>query len=316
MRTYLIKRLLLAIPTLLGVSVIVFCLVRLIPGDAILLMMAESANVDATQVALLRRELGLDRPTSVQYFVWLGRLLQGDLGTSLWKTGPVLDEILARVPVTVQLMVMAVSLSLLFAIPMGVISAVWQDRPLDYAVRVLSIIGLSVPNFWVGVMVVVIPSVVFLWTPPMGYIRLVEDPRGNLVQFFFPALVLGVSLSASVMRITRSALLEVLRQDYVRTARAKGLAGTVVVLKHGLKNAMIPIVSLIGVQVGFLLGGTVIVEQIFTLPGIGRLVLDSISQRDYPLLQGAVLFIALAYILVNLAVDMLYTWVDPRVRYE
>jgi peptide/nickel transport system permease protein len=304
------------IPTLLGVSAIVFGLVRLIPGDAILLMMAESANVDKTQIALLRHNMGLDQPIYKQYVVWLGRTLRGDLGTSLWKTGPVLDEILMRIPVTVELMLMAVCISLTIAIPCGVMSAVWQDRPLDYLVRVLSIAGLSVPNFWVGVMVVVIPSVLFLWTPPMGYIRLLDDPGGNLVQFFFPAMVLGVSLSASIMRITRSALLEVLRQDYVRTAWAKGLVGRAVVFKHALKNSLIPIVSLVGVQVSFLLGGTVIVEQIFTLPGIGRLVRDSIAQRDYPLLQGVVLCIACAYILVNLLVDIIYTWLDPRIRYD
>ncbi len=213
-------------------------------------------------------------------------------------------------------MLMALIISLLIAIPVGMISAVKQDTLTDYVLRFCSILGLSVPNFWLAIVVVVVPSILFLWTPQMGYIPLTQDPLANLGQMIFPAGVLGISLSASVMRITRSALLEVLRQDYIRTAWAKGLAHRAVVLKHALKNSMIPIASLVGIQMGFLLGGSVLIEQIFALPVLGRLVLDAIRQRDYPLMQGAILFIALGYTLINLAVDLFYSWMDPRIRYE
>jgi peptide/nickel transport system permease protein len=316
MREYIIKRILLMIPTLLGMAAVVFFLIRLIPGDAVLLMMAESANVDQTQIELMRQQLGLDKPAYLQFFIWLSGVLQGDLGRSVWAEVPVSWEIAQRLPITVQLMLMALITSLLIAIPVGMISAVKQDTLTDYVLRFCSILGLSVPNFWLAIVVVVVPSILFLWTPQMGYIPLTQDPFGNLGQMIFPAGVLGTSLSASVMRITRSALLEVLRQDYIRTAWAKGLAHRAVVLKHALKNSMIPIASLVGIQMGFLLGGSVLIEQIFALPGLGRLVLDAIRQRDYPLMQGAILFIALGYTLINLAVDLFYSWMDPRIRYE
>jgi peptide/nickel transport system permease protein len=316
MREYIIKRILLVIPTLLGMAAGVFFLIRLIPGDAVLLMMAESANVDQTQIELMRQQLGLDKPAYLQFFIWLSGVLQGDLGRSVWAEVPVSQEIAQRLPITGQLMLMALTISLLIAIPVGMISAVKQDTLTDYVLRFCSILGLSVPNFWLAIIVVVVPSILFLWTPQMGYIPLTHDPLGNLGQMIFPAGVLGISLSASVMRITRSALLEVLRQDYIRTAWAKGLAHRAVVLKHALKNSMIPIASLVGIQMGFLLGGSVLIEQIFALPGLGRLVLDAIRQRDYPLMQGAILFIALGYTLINLAVDLFYSWMDPRIRYE
>lgn len=316
MREYMIKRLLLVIPTLLGMAAVVFFLIRLIPGDAVLLMMAESANIEAGQIELMRQQLGLDKPAYVQFFVWLAGVLQGDLGQSVWAEVPVSQEIAERLPITVQLMLMALIISLLIAIPVGMISAVKQDTLTDYVLRFCSILGLSVPNFWLAIIVVVVPSILFLWTPRMGYIPLWQDPLGNLGQMIFPAAVLGTSLSASVMRITRSALLEVLRQDYIRTAWAKGLAHRAVVLKHALKNSMIPIATLVGIQMGFLLGGSVLIEQVFALPGLGRLVLDAIRQRDYPLMQGAILFIALGYTLINLAVDLFYSWMDPRIRYE
>jgi peptide/nickel transport system permease protein len=316
MREYIIKRILLVIPTLLGMAAVVFFLIRLIPGDAVLLMMAESANVDQTQIELMRQQLGLDKPAYLQFFIWLSGVLQGDLGRSVWAEVPVSREIAQRLPITVQLMLMALTISLLIAIPVGMISAVKQDTLTDSVLRFCSILGLSVPNFWLAIIVVVVPSILFLWTPQMGYIPLTHDPLGNLGQMIFPAGVLGISLSASVMRITRSALLEVLRQDYIRTAWAKGVAHRAVVLKHALKNSMIPIASLVGIQMGFLLGGSVLIEQIFALPGLGRLVLDAIRQRDYPLMQGAILFIALGYTLINLAVDLFYSWMDPRIRYE
>ncbi|MGH8069920.1 MAG: ABC transporter permease [Candidatus Entotheonellia bacterium] len=316
MREYIIKRILLVIPTLLGMAAVVFFLIRLIPGDAVLLMMAESANVDQAQIELMRQQLGLDKPAYLQFFIWLSGVLQGDLGRSVWAEVPVSWEIAQRLPITVQLMLMALIISLLIAIPVGMISAVKQDTLTDYVLRFCSILGLSVPNFWLAIVVVVVPSILFLWTPQMGYIPLTQDPLANLGQMIFPAGVLGISLSASVMRITRSALLEVLRQDYIRTAWAKGLAHRAVVLKHALKNSMIPIASLVGIQMGFLLGGSVLIEQIFALPVLGRLVLDAIRQRDYPLMQGAILFIALGYTLINLAVDLFYSWMDPRIRYE
>ena len=315
MRTYILKRLLLAIPTLAGASLIVFVIVRLIPGDAVLLMMAESPWVDKTQIGALRQYFGLDLPYHLQYLRWMRDVLRGDLGLSYWANTPVLDEILRRLPVTVELSLISIFIAAAMGLPIGVLSAVRQDSRLDYVVRILSIGGLSIPNFWLGILVIVLPSIFWQWSPRMDYVTIAENPLRNLYQFIWPGMVLGVYLAASIMRITRASMLEVLRQDYVRTAWSKGLPPLPVIARHAVKNAMIPVITIAGVQFGFLLGGTVIIERLFSLPGIGSLVLDAISQRDYPLLQGTILFISFFYIMVNLAVDLSYGLFDPKIRY-
>lgn len=304
------------IPTIFGVTLMVFIIIHLIPGDAVTLMMAESANVDKEQVEVLKKNLGLDKPLYIQYLVWLRNLARGDLGHSLWTKQPVIKEIGQKLPVTFELTLFSMIFSLLFAIPVGIISAVKQDTASDYVSRLFSIGGLSVPNFWLATLFIVLPSIWFLWTPPVKYYPFFENPRLNLIQMIFPTISMGLALSATVMRMMRSALLEVFRQDYIRTARAKGLRETLVVGRHALKNSLNPVISIIGVQFGTLLGGTIIIEQVFSLPGIGSLMLDSIFQRDYPLLQGLVLFLALVYVMVNFITDLMYAWLDPRIHYR
>ncbi len=316
MKRYLLKRCLLILPTLLGVTLVIFIIVRMVPGDALMLMMEQSYNIYPGDAEVLKKKLGLDQPVYVQYAMWIFNLARGDFGMSIWQRSPVLAEITRRIPVTLELALMTTAISVLIAIPIGVLSAVRQDRLIDHVVRLISIGGLSIPNFWLGIMAVVLPSVYLAWTPALVYIPFTSNPKAHLVQFLVPSLLMGYHFSAAIMRMTRNAFLEVIQQDYIRTALAKGLSSRVVIFKHGLKNAMIPILSIIGVQIAFMMGGAVIIEQIFGLPGIGRLVLESISQRDYPLLQGVLLVIAFFIILVNLIVDLLYSVMDPRIRYE
>lgn len=304
------------LPTLFGVTVIIFMIVRMIPGDAIAMMMEGSYNMDLAKMAALKKQLGLDKPLYMQYFIWIGNLLRGDLGTSVWQEAPVLGEIVRRIPVTLQLALMTTGFSILIGIPIGIISAVKHDTIIDHVVRIISISGLSMPNFWLGIMAIVIPSIYLNWAPPLSYVPFSQAPKAHMIQFMIPSALMGFHFSAAVMRMARSAVLEVLQQDYVRTARAKGLSNQVVLWRHVLKNSMIPILSVTGVQFAFLMGGTVIMEQIFGLPGIGRLVLQSVFQRDYPLLQGVLLIIGLSVILVNLIIDLLYAYVDPRITYE
>jgi peptide/nickel transport system permease protein len=316
MRQYIFKRMLSAVPTLLLVTVALFALMRAIPGDAIELMLAESPHVRPEQRAELAKQLGLDQPVAVQYVRWLGGLLTGDLGTSIWTGAPVIDEIAKRLPVTFELAALAVLTSLAIGIPVGVLSATRQDTVPDYAGRLFAIAGLSLPSFVTGTLLLVYLSKWFNWIPPVGYTPLHQDPARNLQQFLLPALVLGAALAGVVMRMTRSSLLEVLRQDYVRTARAKGLTQRAVVYKHALKNAMNPIITIIGNQMGALIGGSIIVEVLFALPGLGRLTLQSIQQRDYPQVQANVLVVTLGFLVVNLIVDLLYGFFDPRIRYS
>jgi peptide/nickel transport system permease protein len=301
--------------TLVGLTVLVFLMLRLIPGTVVEQMIGADAVVSPAMVAELRRFFGLDQPWWHQYAVWIGRLAHGDLGTS-WRTGkPVVALILERLPVTVELTTLAVAFSLLVGVPAGIVSATRRDRAVDNVTRVGTLLGLSVPVFWQGTMLILFFSIYLRWMPPVMWVDFLTDPRRNLTIMALPALCLGTASAANIVRTTRSSMLDVLRAEYIRTAAAKGLAGRLVVLKHALKNALIPIVTVAGLQMGILLGGTVVVEEVFTLPGIGRLVLWSIYQRDYPLTQSTILFIAVMFMTINLAVDVLYGYLDPRIRY-
>lgn len=314
MTYYALRRLLLVFPVLISTSILVFLVVRVMPGD-IATLMADDPAAGRRNIEALRVQLGLTKPFHEQYLDWLGGLLRGDLGQSLWNKEPVLGQILRRLPVTLEIALLATVVSLAIAIPVGVLSATRQNSWFDYVLRVLSIGGLAVPPFWLGVLVLTLGALWLHWVPPLHFRPLLSDPVINLQQALPAALVLGVGLSAVVARMTRSAMLEVLRQDYMRTAWAKGLPGQVVIARHGLKNALIPIVTVIGYQISFLLGGAVIIETVFSLPGLGRLLVDSIFARDYPLIQGTMLFIALLVVIVNLAVDLSYGFLDPTVRY-
>jgi peptide/nickel transport system permease protein len=313
LRRYVAKRLLIAIPSLLIASLIVFTLPRLIPGDAVQLMLAEKAY--AKDIAELRAKLGLDRPLYVQYFEWAGRAVRGDLGESLWTRRPVLQEIGQRLPITLTLAGLALTFALAIAIPVGVISAARQDTLADLVARSAAILGLSVPGFWLATLLIVLPAIWWGWRPVGDFVEFSRDPAGYVRQMLLPAAILGIAASAALMRLTRGMLLEVLRQDYVRTAKAKGLAERGVVLKHGLRNAIIPVVTLLGTQLPQIIGGTVIIEQVFGLPGMSRFLFDAINQRDYPVIQGVNLLVVSTVVTVNLGIDALYAVLDPRIRY-
>jgi peptide/nickel transport system permease protein len=315
MARYLAVRLYAMALTLAGLTVLVFLMLRLIPGTVVEQMIGADAVVSPDMVAELRRFFGLDQPWYAQYATWIGRLAQGDLGTS-WRTGkPVLQLIAERLPVTIELTALAVLFSLLIGIPAGVVSAVRREGPLDNIARVGALVGLSVPVFWQGTMLILFFSLYLRWMPPLMWVDFWVDPRRNLTIMLLPALCLGTASAANVARLTRACMLEVLRSEYIRTAAAKGLADRAVVLKHAFRNALIPVVTVAGLQMGILLGGTVVVEEVFTLPGVGRLVLWSIYQRDYPLTQSVILFIAFMFMTINLVVDLLYAYLDPRIRY-
>jgi peptide/nickel transport system permease protein len=314
MRQYVIKRLLLVVPTLFFITLIVFILTRIIPGDVVVMMFQEQGY--AEDLAAMRTLLGLDRPLHVQYVRWLGKALQGDLGTSLWTKNPVLEEILYRLPVTLELGLLAMFFALSMAIPIGVLSAIRQDTLQDYMARSLAIGGLSIPNFWLATIAIVLPAYYLGWTPPIQFIAFATNPWGHVLQFLLPAFILGLASGASVMRLTRAMMLEVLRQDYVRTAWSKGLRERVVVLKHALRNAIIPVITILGIQLAQVAGGTVIMESIFGLPGMGKFLFDALLQRDYPVVQGVNLLLASIIVLMNLATDLTYALIDPRIRYR
>ena len=318
MRAYIIRRLLLVIPTLLILSLIVFFSVRFIPGDTIDAMLGTvdfSAEVDREA---LERMLGLDVPGYVQYVRWLGDIfLRGSLGRSLVGNRDAIEEtIVSRLPVTIQLGLMSIVIGLVIALPIGIYSAIRQDTSADYVGRSVAIVGLATPNFWLAMMVMLYPVIWWGWAPPMEVIQFTEDPLGSLGVFIIPSLILGTYLSAATMRITRTMMLEVLRQDYIRTAWSKGLRERAVVVRHAIKNALIPIVTLVGLQLPILVGGSVIMENIFNLPGLGRLMLAALTDRDYPMVSGVNLVFGAAVVGVNLMVDLLYGYLDPRVRYQ
>ena len=317
MQTYIIRRLLLVIPTLFLVTLIIFFVIRLIPGDIIDVMAARMHYFTDVTRADLEEKLGLDVPVQVQYVRWLKNLvLHRTLGDSLWQQTSVVEEVLIRVPVTIELGILGLLVSLLIGVPIGIYSAMRQDTIGDHIARSIAIIFISVPGFWLGTMVVVFPSIWWGYMPSITLILFTEDPIGNLKMFIVPAIVLGMAMGGLTMRMTRTMMLEVLRQDYVRTAWAKGLRERQVVVRHALKNALIPVVSLVGLMVGVMIGGSVVIEEIFSLPGMGRLTLNVVSQRDYTVVSGVLLFFGTGMILVNLVIDLLYAYLDPRIRYD
>ena len=336
MRVYLIRRLLLTIPTLFIASIIVFLSVRFIPGDVVdVMMMRSQTGMSEETRAAIRRDLGHDTPIHIQYGRWLGvvpqhdapsdagvgnarfnGVLQGNVGTSLWTGVPVLEALKRRLPVTVELSLMGLILGLLIAMPIGMYSALRQDTIGDYIARSIAMAFIAVPYFWIGILVVVFGSLWFRYMPPLRLVPFVEDPLGNLGQFIVPAIVLGMVLSGWTMRLTRTMMLEVLRQDYVRTAWAKGLRERAVVVRHALKNSLIPVISLIGLQLPLLFGGTVVIEQIFLLPGVGRYTVEATISRDYPVISGVLLLFGATVVLANLLIDLSYGFLDPRIRYE
>ena len=328
MIAYTIRRALLIIPTLIMITIIVFLLVRFVPGSVIDVIEAEMAQMSGTGVidrAAVERELGLDVPVYIQYGRWMGFLpypeegfrgvIQGNLGTSVRSDTPVTEEILSRLPVTLELGILAILIGALVSLPIGVFSAIRQDTIGDYIGRTIAILGISLPAFWVGTLVMLYPSLWWGWSPPMKLVHFTENPLGNLGMFVIPSIIMGLFLSGASMRMTRTMMLEVLRQDYIRTAWAKGLSERLVIMRHALKNALIPVITIIGLQLPLMIGGAVIVEQIFSLPGIGRLMLTAINQRDYPVVSGLNLFVAGFVLVINLGVDLTYGFLDPRIRY-
>ena len=313
MRNYVLRRLLVAVPSLLIASFIVFTLPRLIPGDVVQLMLEEKAY--GKDLEELRAKLGLDRPIPVQYASWLRAVGRGNLGESLWTRQPVLTELSRRFPVTLTVGTMAIAVAILIGVPIGVVAAARPDGALDFFARSGAILGLSVPGFVQAIVVILLPAIWWGWTPMIRFVEFSKDPATYLLQFMLPALILGISSAAAIMRLTRGMLLEVLRQDYVRTAWAKGVGERVIVLKHALKNAIIPVVTVLGLQVAQIAGGAVIIETIFGLPGMGQLLVESIIQRDYPVIQGINLLVVTIIVVTNLAVDLLYAVMDPRIRY-
>ncbi len=330
MRAYIIRRLLLAIPTVFLISIIIFAMIRLIPGSVVDAMVAQ-LSVYATGAGEVDRDaieqaLGLDQPIIIQYGRWTGvvpqmdgnfnGLLQGNLGKSVWTETPVIETIAFRWPVTLELGLMGLIVAQLIALPIGIYSALRQDKWGDYVGRSFAILCISVPSFWLATVVIVFPSVWWGWSPPIMLIPFTEDPIGNLGMFIVPAIVLGMVMAGGTMRMTRTMMLEVLRQDYIRTAWAKGLEERVVILRHALKNALIPVITVIGYQVPIMIGGTVILEQIFTLPGMGRLMINATQLRDYPVVSGVMLVFGVGTVLINLVVDLAYGFLDPRIKYN
>jgi peptide/nickel transport system permease protein len=316
MHKYVLRRLLLAVPVLVLSSLIVFGLMRVMPGDALTVLMGESGNVGEKELAKLRRDLGLDRPYHEQYAIWLWQMVTLNPGDSIFTSEPIPVSLRKAIPVTLELAALAMIIGIVIAVPVGVLSATRQDSPSDYVGRVVAVSGLSLPDFWLATLVITFAAIWFQWIPPIGYVSLWESPWRNLQQFLLPAAVLGFRLSAATMRMTRSTVLEVLREDYVRTAWAKGLGGRIVVYKHALKNALIPVVTIVGGQLGVLLAGTVVVETIFALPGMGRLTVEAILFRDYPVVQTNVMLVAATLVTLNLVVDLTYAYLDPRIRYR
>ena len=319
MRTYVLNRLLLFVPTLLGASILIFVILRLVPGDIaeILVYQAggERSTIQEKQIAQIRTELGLDRPVVIQYLAWAGDAVRGDFGQSYLQRRPVTEILRERLPRSLELALLTIVIAMLWAVPLGVVSAVRQNTWADYLVRLLSISGLSLPIFFTGVLMLYLLVRFFSWLPPLEFVSFTENPVENLKQLIWPALAQAFYISAPITRLTRSQLLEVIRQDYVRTARAKGLGERGVVYRHALGNSLLPVVTFIGWWGGRLLGGLVIVEIIFSVPGMGSALAAAVSQRDYPTVQAMVFVAALVFLTINLVVDLLYAWLDPRIRY-
>jgi peptide/nickel transport system permease protein len=317
MGQYVARRLLQVVFVLAGVSIAVFLMLRLIPGDVVDMVLGSEGTADPEQLAELRRLFGLDRPLHEQYAAWLGDVLRANLGNSIRTGRPILPDLVARLPVTIQLTSFAMCLSLLAAIPLGIISAIRPNTRIDAFVRILSLLGLSIPNFWIATMLILLVSKVGRGLfPTYGYVGLDQGVLDSFRSLVLPALALAAANTAILARMTRSSMLEILRQEFIVSARAKGLRESAVVVRHALRNALIPVVTIAGIQVGYLLGGAIIIEQVFALPGVGTLILNSIGQRDYPMVQAGVLFVATAFVLVNLVIDLSYALLDPRIRLE
>ena len=320
MRAYIIRRILLIIPTLVLLTVIVFLSVRFIPGDVIDILVSEinSEGVMSYEQAreLISQQLGLDKPIHIQYWKWLGGVIQGDLGTSLRTGRSITGELASKLPISLELGIISMITGLIISIPVGVFSAIRQDSWGDYIGRTIAILMMSGPGFWIMTMVIVFPAIWWGWVPPMEYVPFTKDPGQNLIQFVIPGVIMGASFSGGMMRMVRTLMLEVLRQDYIRTAWSKGLTERVVIIRHALKNAMIPVVTMVGMGLPGLVAGSVITEQIFNLPGIGRYLFDAINRRDYPIISGMNLIMSTLVLACNLAVDLTYGWLDPRVQYQ
>jgi peptide/nickel transport system permease protein len=315
MAWFLARRLFLAIPTLIGVAFVTFFLIRVVPGDPVVVKLrADGAPVSEETIQAERKRLGLDKPLSAQFVDYATGLAQFDLGRSLWTGQPVVDEIALRFPVSLQVAIMATLIAILISVPLGVVSAVHRDTWVDYVVRVVAVSGLAIPSFWLGMLMILGLLSLFNWLPKIGYVSIFEDPVANLTALIWPALAVGYRYAAVATRMMRSALLEVLREDYIRTARAKGLFHTLVVRRHAVRNALLPVVTVIGLEFAFLIGGLVVTEQVFNLNGIGKLFVEATTRGDFTLIQGLVLLIAVIFILVNLVVDLLYGLLDPRIR--
>jgi len=314
---YVVKRFLLMIPTLFGVAVFIFFLMRIVPGDIVELRFSgESSYASKENLAAERARFGLDKPLWQQFATWMWGLVRLDLGTSMWTGAPIVEEIKLRVALSLQLAIMATAVGVLLALPLGIAAALRQDTWVDYLARIVSIAGIATPSFWLGILMILTLLVVFHWLPPMVYTPFWVNPWQNLLQLIWPALAVGYRLSAVVTRMTRSAMLEVLREDYIRTARAKGLVETLILKRHALKNAMLPVLTVTGIEFAFLMGGLVVTEQVFNLNGLGLLFVQAVTRRDYTMTQALVLLVATVFIVVNFIMDLAYGWLDPRIRYR
>ena len=319
MLRFVFHRFLLMIPTLLGVAVLVFFLLRLMPGDPVATMLlgdSGGANMPRELIAQERARLGLDLPLWVQFFKWFGGVLQGDFGFSMWTGKPVLYEIGIRLELSLQVAVMATILAVLLALPLGTLSAVFKDTWIDQTIRVFSIAGLAVPSFWLGMIIILLLLTVFNWIPPLTFTPFLKDPWGNLTQLIWPALAVGYRYSAVSTRMMRSSILEVLQEDYIRTARAKGVIERLVVARHAMRNALLPVVTVIGLEFAFLIGGLVVTEQVFNLNGIGKLFVQAVARSDFTMIQSLVLLVSVFFVLINFVIDMMYAFLDPRIRYR
>jgi peptide/nickel transport system permease protein len=317
MRQYVIHRLLLMIPTLFGVAVLVFLLLRVAPGDIVEMKYAGTGAFAPKEVLDQERaQLGLDKPLWHQFLNWIWGIVRFDFGNSMWTGRPITYEVWIRLELSLELAIMATFVATLLSVPLGTIAALKQDTWVDYAVRIFSIAGLAVPSFWLGILIILVFLIFFSWLPPLTFTSFWVDPKANLAQLIWPALAVGYRYSAVATRMTRSAVLEVLREDYIRTARAKGLWEGVVVARHALKNALLPVITVLGLEFAFLIGGLVVTEQVFNLNGIGMLFVESISRRDYTMTQALVLLVSFTFIFINFATDLLYAWLDPRIRYQ
>ncbi len=319
MSRYILRRLLIAVPTLIGITILIFLAMRVLPGDPLATIMSESTGnfvLTEAELAAARASLGLDKPLYIQYFDWIGEILTGDLGSSFWTNEPISALILRRGPITAQIALMAVIFSWLIGVPLGLLSALWRNSMLDYLSRVAITVFIAVPSFWIGLLIVLFTVLVFTWRPPLAIVQFWENPVANLSMTGLPALALGLGLAASQARFARSAALEVLYEDYIRTARAKGLSEKLLMWRHVLKNALLPVITTSGLALGGLLGGAVSVERAFGVPGLGTLLVQALSDRDWMMIQNLVLIYGLIFAIINLLVDLSYAWIDPRIRYD